>query len=180
MSVDTKRCLCDHGLRPFVSRFAGKAVTVKKPKWQQPMRHINLLALVVLSLSLGSVGGNGQSYDKTNPIDGQWTYRSFRNSTDLINGDAAKALALIFGEGIFTFETPSPGSLRGTLDMGGGYVLDIEGTVRPEPKAENYTVVAAVMDDLAPPRPVGSTTTMPNWPTVGQTASTRSQRCSAV
>jgi hypothetical protein len=107
------------------------------------MRNINLLAVVVLSLSLGSAASYAQSYGKTNPIAGQWTYRSFRNSTDLVNGDAAKALALIFGEGIFTFDALSPGSLRGTLDMGGGYVLDIEGTVRPDAKAGNYTFVAA-------------------------------------
>jgi hypothetical protein len=127
----------------FAFEVRRRSCTCRKTKAQKSMRNINLLAVVVLSLSLESAVSYGQSYGKTNPIAGQWTYRSFRNSTDLVNGDAAKALALIFGEGTFTFETPSPGSLRGTLDMGGGYVLDIEGTVRPEPRTENYTVVAA-------------------------------------
>jgi hypothetical protein len=107
------------------------------------MRVINLLAVMVLSLSLGSAASYAQSDGKTNPIAGQWTYRSFRNSTDLVNGDAAKALALIFGEGTFTFKTPSLESLEGTLDMGGGYILDIQGTVQPDAKAGNYTVIAA-------------------------------------
>jgi hypothetical protein len=52
-------------------------------------------------------------------------------------------LALTFGEGIFTFVTPSPQSLKGTLDMGGGYVLDIEVAVQPDGTAGNYIVIAA-------------------------------------
>jgi len=106
------------------------------------MRNIKLLALVIVSLSLDLGTRYGQSYGGSNPIAGQWTYRSFRNSTDLVNGDATNALALIFGEGIFTFVTPSPESLKGTLDLGGGYVLDIEGTAQPDGKAGNYIVIA--------------------------------------
>ena len=51
-------------------------------------------------------------------------------------------LALIFGEGIFIFVTRSPESLKDTLDLGGGYVLDIEGTAQPDGKAGNYIVIA--------------------------------------
>jgi len=62
-------------------------------------------------------------------IAGPWTYRSYLNDPALVDGDPAKALALIFGEGVFSFETPTPETLTGTLDMGGGYVLDLEGEI---------------------------------------------------
>jgi hypothetical protein len=61
---------------------------------------------------------------------GKWTYRSFINSTDLVS-DADGALALIFGQGVITFAMPSSTTLQGTLDMGGGLVLDLQGTVQP-------------------------------------------------
>src|SRR5262245_29753560 len=63
---------------------------------------------------------------------GKWTYRSFRNVTDLVGGNADNALRLIFGEGVYNFELPSGAELAGTLDMGSGYVLDLRGTIRPE------------------------------------------------
>lgn len=62
-------------------------------------------------------------------IAGLWTYRSYLNDPALVGDDPNKALAMIFGEGVFSFETPSPETLTGTLDMGGGYVLDLEGQV---------------------------------------------------
>lgn len=74
---------------------------------------------------------------------GEWTYRSYRNTPDLVNGDAAKALALIFGEGVFSFETPSEHSLKGALDLGGGYVLDLDGKV--ERDAQNSTLTIKVI-----------------------------------
>lgn len=46
-----------------------------------------------------------------------------------MKGDDNTALSLIFGEGAFTFVTPTPTNLTGTLDMGAGYVLDLKGTV---------------------------------------------------
>jgi hypothetical protein len=63
-------------------------------------------------------------------LPGKWTYRSFINTADLVGGDAQKALNLIFGEGIFTFAL-SGATLTGTFDMGGGYVLDLQGRVQP-------------------------------------------------
>ncbi len=63
------------------------------------------------------------------PIAGKWTYRSYLNTPELVGADPEKALALIFGEGVFTLETPHPDTLIGTLDMGGGYVLDLRGKV---------------------------------------------------
>jgi hypothetical protein len=70
----------------------------------------------------------------------KWAYRSFRNTTDLVSGDANKALALIFGEGVFTFEAPSTNALAGTFDMGGGFVLDLSGTIYPATADAPFTV----------------------------------------
>ena len=50
---------------------------------------------------------------------GRWSYRSYRNTAD----------QPIFGAGIFDLETPDEQTVTGTLDMGGGFVLDLEGTV---------------------------------------------------
>src|SRR5687768_15661544 len=56
---------------------------------------------------------------------GRWSYRSYLNTADHAP----------FGAGIFTFETPDEATVTGTLDLGGGLVLDLEGSmVRPEPK----------------------------------------------
>lgn len=70
---------------------------------------------------------------------GKWTYRSYINSADLVGGDAQKALNLIFGEGVFTFAVTAS-KLSGTLDMGGGYVLDLKGTVVPASHGSPLTV----------------------------------------
>jgi hypothetical protein len=70
---------------------------------------------------------------------GQWTYRSYLDSTDLVT-DADSALAMIFGQGIFTFQTPSSTTLKGTFDMGGGLVLDLEGTIQQAGKDSPLTL----------------------------------------
>jgi hypothetical protein len=78
-------------------------------------------------------------------LEGKWTYRSFVNSTDLVGGDPNKAVALIFGEGVYTFETPSGDALRGTFDMGGGYVLDLNGTIHsPTPDSPGTVEIAGI------------------------------------
>jgi hypothetical protein len=53
-------------------------------------------------------------------IAGTWTYRSYLNSSKLVEGNAQTALSLIFGEGVFTLTNPTPTSVAGILDMGGG------------------------------------------------------------
>ena len=67
------------------------------------------------------------------PLAGMWLYRSYHNRPDVVINDdkdsAAKALSLLFGEGVMTLTTPSAGKIAGTFDMGGGYVLDLTGTV---------------------------------------------------
>jgi hypothetical protein len=86
-------------------------------------------------------------------LPGKWTYRSYRNQANVIvNADpdpavvaldpiygkgnagvassALKAFNLVFGEGIMTFDKPSGNSITGVLDMGGGYFLDLKGTMQ--------------------------------------------------
>lgn len=60
-------------------------------------------------------------------LTGKWTYRSYRNNPELVNGDAQTALALIFGEGVFTFEPGEGDRFTGTFDMGGGFALTLQG-----------------------------------------------------
>jgi hypothetical protein len=52
---------------------------------------------------------------------GSWAYRSYLNTSD----------QRPFGAGLFTFQTPTPTTLTGTLDMGSGLVLDLQGTIAP-------------------------------------------------
>jgi len=54
-----------------------------------------------------------------NDIAGTWAYRSYQNTEE----------QPVFGAGLFTFTTPSPHTLKGTLDMGSDLVLDLEGTI---------------------------------------------------
>jgi len=54
-------------------------------------------------------------------IAGTWAYRSYFITSD----------QRVFGAGLFTFETPTPTTLRGTFNMGSGLVLDLQGTVTP-------------------------------------------------
>jgi hypothetical protein len=44
--------------------------------------------------------------------------------------NAAKALSLVFGEGIMTFEPPAGNAVSGILDMGSGLVLDLKGSMQ--------------------------------------------------
>jgi hypothetical protein len=64
-------------------------------------------------------------------------------------------LHLIFGEGVFTFETLSRQSLTGTLDMGGGYVLDLTGSVAHH-WPDGVDQVAALVGSVIRAKPHGS------------------------
>ena len=57
---------------------------------------------------------------QTSPA-GTWAYRSYLNTAD----------QRPFGAGLFTFQSPTPTTLTGTLDMGSGLVLDLQGTITP-------------------------------------------------
>ena len=64
-------------------------------------------------------------------LSGKWTYRSYHNDPALVGSDAQAALAMIFGEGVFDL-ADRDGAITGTLDMGGGYVLDLNGNATGE------------------------------------------------
>lgn len=61
---------------------------------------------------------------------GTWAYRSYLNQAD----------QRVFGGGIFTFETPTPTTLTGTLVMGPRLVLDLQGTITPAAADSPLTV----------------------------------------
>jgi hypothetical protein len=83
-----------------------------------------------------TMAATAPAYSAEPSLAGKWTYRSYLNTPQLVDGDANKALGLIFGEGTFTFEMPTKTTVKGTLDMGGGFVLDLDGEVAPGPCAQ--------------------------------------------
>jgi hypothetical protein len=52
---------------------------------------------------------------------GTWAYRSYLNQAD----------HRPLGAGLFTFQTPTPTTLTGTLEMANNLVLDLTGTITP-------------------------------------------------
>jgi hypothetical protein len=68
-------------------------------------------------------------------LTGKWTYRSFLNDPTEVTSDpnkaAEKLLALLFAEAVFTFEIPTPTTLKGAIDWPGGG-LNLHGTMRDE------------------------------------------------
>ena len=121
---------------------------------------------------------------------GQWTYRSYLNDPSvMVNADpdpaaqalgpiygsdnvanavaALKALNLIFGEGIINFDPPAGNALTGNLDMGGGLVLDLKGTMQTTPSGDIGIVVIGT--GRAGTKTEGweydyKATTAPKWP----------------
>lgn len=99
---------------------------------------ISRVGLTILLLTTSALAQNRSAArtaaatyaQNSSDLSGKWTYRSFTNTADLMDGDAQRALNLIFGQGVFTFML-SRDMLTGTLDMGGGYILDLKGTVQP-------------------------------------------------
>jgi hypothetical protein len=91
-------------------------------------------------------------------LPGKWTYRSYLNRADVIvNADPDKAVQalsaiygsqvtnaaaaltafnLIFGEGTMTFDPSQGNTITGNFDMGGGYVLDLKGTMQTSPAGD--------------------------------------------
>jgi len=65
-------------------------------------------------------------------LNGNWTYRSFRNIPDMVGDDPNKALALIFGQGTLSLNVTDETTLRGVLDFGdfgGDAEMDLFGTI---------------------------------------------------
>lgn len=73
---------------------------------------------------------------------GDWTYRSFINQPDPVDGDAQAALRLIFGEGALTIINADPSGFRATLSFGGEAVMDLVGSFTPA-AGEAPAVIAA-------------------------------------
>ncbi|WP_245277130.1 hypothetical protein [Rhizobium sp. CF080] len=61
---------------------------------------------------------------------GEWTYRSFRNDPDPVDGDPQKALDLFFAEAEFRFEAVTDTEFKGVIDWGSGG-LDMAGRLLP-------------------------------------------------
>ena len=76
---------------------------------------------------------------------GKWTYRSFRNDPALVGSDAARALALIFGEGVFDFDAEAGGRFTGGLGLGRGYALALIGTV----EGDGFSITGLGLDGTA-------------------------------
>jgi hypothetical protein len=62
-------------------------------------------------------------------LTGQWTYRSFVNNPVPVDGDAQKALQLIFGEGDLSFVSADDQLFKAVLDFGGGAAMDLYGSL---------------------------------------------------
>jgi hypothetical protein len=59
----------------------------------------------------------------------RWTYRSFINDPIPVDGNPDKLMDLLFAEATMIFEKAAqPGTVKGVLDMGSGYFLDLTGT----------------------------------------------------
>jgi hypothetical protein len=63
-------------------------------------------------------------------VSGKWAYRSYLNQPD----------QPIFGQGTMTFEEYSDQLFAGTLDMGGGYVMNLQGIEIEGPPGEPATI----------------------------------------
>lgn len=77
---------------------------------------------------------------------GQWTYRSYHNDPALVGDDAAAALALIFGEGVFDLHLDDPVHFSGTLNMGPDYALTLAGTIDPVSPDGAFAIVGLGID----------------------------------
>lgn len=123
-------------------------------------------------------------------LPGKWTYRSYLNRADIMVGadpgptvqaldpiygqgnaatasQALKALNLVFGEGVMTFDQPSGNNVTGTFDMGGGFVLDLKGTMQTTPAGD---IAVELFGTGRPSTPTDGweydyrATTTPKWP----------------
>src|SRR5262245_21985420 len=93
--------------------------------------------LFVLSMPFG-LAEMGLAADNS-ALAGKWTYRRFHNDPVPVDGDADKALGRIFAEAVFTFDIPTPTTLKGAIDWEGGG-LDLQGTIKPGAPGETDLV----------------------------------------
>lgn len=65
-------------------------------------------------------------------LKGEWTYRSFLNNPQPVDGDPQAALDLIFGEGALTVVAASAAEgFKANLSFGGNAVMDLVGSFAP-------------------------------------------------
>jgi hypothetical protein len=142
---------------------------------------------------LENVSSPASSWDTSIP--GKWTYRSYLNRADvLVNANpdpavqaldpiygqgnagtasaALKALNLVFGEGLMIFGQPSANNIAGTVDFGGGFVLDLKGTMQTTAAGD---IAVDLVGTGRPGTPTDNweydykATTTPKWPNgIGQ------------
>ncbi len=82
-------------------------------------------------------------------LSGHWTYRSYRNLTNLVGEDPQAALALSFGEGVFELHQSDDGRVEGGLGMATGYALRITGSVETTGDCLGFTLVGEGLDGTA-------------------------------
>ena len=75
-------------------------------------------------------------------LEGVWTYRSFINNPQPVDGNADAALDLIFGEGELTVETASDGRFKAALSFGGDAIMDLDGEIVPGSRGAPDTISA--------------------------------------
>jgi len=137
---------------------------------------------------VGTTAAAGATWNTSLP--GKWTYRSYLNRADIMVGadpgpavnaldpiygqgnaatasQALTALNLVFGEGVMTFDQPSGNNVTGTFDMGGGFVLDLKGTMQTNAAGD---IAVELYGTGRPNTPTDNweydykATTTPKWP----------------
>lgn len=73
-------------------------------------------------------------------LSGKWTYRSFHNNPGLVSGDKDKALALIFGEGVFELNPVTYVKFTGSFHMAEGYDMTLEAELIREEENDPYRI----------------------------------------
>ena len=126
-----------HGLTVVVVSVALALLASDSNAQTRPTRHITLAAALTRTRPVTATAAIAAL------IAGKYTYRSYVNRPDVVVNDdaqsATKALSLLFGEGVMTLDSPVGDKVTGTFDMGGGYVLDLSGTI--ETGTSGLTVV---------------------------------------
>src|SRR5262249_45325932 len=83
------------------------------------------VALLECDWSLGAAQAPDPQPRAANPLNGKWTYRSFRSDPNL----AADPTSLLFGKGTLALDIGADNQLRGTLG-GDGWQLQLTGTYK--------------------------------------------------
>lgn len=82
-------------------------------------------------------------------LSGHWTYRAYRNMTELVGNDQQAALMLICGEGVFELHQSEDGRVQGALGMETGYALRITGSVETTGDRPSFALFGEGLDGTA-------------------------------